>query len=394
MNMDFGKALRDLTTEAERVTHPVDVKRTQTRVHRRRVRSVALRCVGGVAVVGAVGAGVGLLGGGPSEDHRPAAPSTPSPVVPTCGAEFSFRETDDVDVAVHGTVMVGTIDEHNGAFQGSSTGDALYVDVFLEPDGPAGPLDSPDRSSATTVLVDPGGTVAFRTDPSRQLQFEATDGSGAVAADGLYDAADCRTGEPLEGTYRAFAVVTDPTTGSAEVVQLAPVSFELGASQQAGQWPDLVPTCGRPAPVDLTDGRFAADFDVTLQPDTSLDDVRGGLRARATVTAAREGRLVGIVPQTLHAVLVDQEGTVVSQVYDPTRQEYDSGATFDVGEGDSFSAEVYQWFASCPDSGTYEDVASGSYDMYVYSIILASNGPGTSPSPKIAVGGPYAVTLQ
>ncbi|WP_282944107.1 hypothetical protein [Cellulomonas endometrii] len=112
------------------------------------------------------------------------------------------------------------------------------------------------------------------------------------------------------------------------------------------------------------------------------------------MTAARDGRLVGIVPQTLHAVLVDQDGTVVSQVYDPTRQDYDSGATFDLGEGESFSAEVYQWFASCPDSGRYESVASGSYDLYVYSVILASDGPGGSPSPRIAVGGPYTVTLQ
>ncbi len=178
------------------------------------------------------------------------------------------------------------------------------------------------------------------------------------------------------------------------MVQLAAVSFALGAAPQAGQWPDLVPTCGRPAPDDLIAGRFAADFDVTLHPDTRLDDVRGGLRARATVTAARDGRLVGIVPQTLHAVLVDQDGTVVSQVYDPTRQDYDSGATFDLGEGESFSAEVYQWFASCPDSGRYESVASGSYDLYVYSVILASDGPGGSPSPRIAVGGPYTVTLQ
>lgn len=395
MNMDFGKALRELTTEAERVTHPVDVKRTQTRVHRRRVRSVALRCVGGVAVVGAVGAGVGLLGGGLSEDHRPAAPSTPTPVVPTCGAGFSFREKDDVDVAVHGTVMVGTIDEQDGTFQGSSTGDALYVDVFLEPDGPTGPLDSPDRSSVTTVLVDAEGTVAFRSDPTRQIEREATDGSGATTVDGLYDAADCRTGARLEGAYRTYAVATSPSTGRSDVVQLAPVSFELGAGQQTGQWPSLVPTCGRAAPDDLIAGRVAADFDVVLESSAGLDDLRGGLSARATVIAtAPEDRLVGTVPQTLHAVLVDEDGTVISQVYDPTRQDYDSGATFDVGLGESFSADVYQWFASCPTSGRYETVPSGTYDMYVYSVILASDGPGTSPAPRIAVGGPYAVTLE
>ncbi|WP_217615238.1 hypothetical protein [Cellulomonas sp. GbtcB1] len=395
MSMDFGRALRDLTTEAERVAHPVDVRRIQTRMHRRRARRVTLQCIGGVAVIGAVGTGVGLLADGLPEDHRPALPSTPAPRVPTCGEEFVLSAADHVDFTVHGSVAVGVVDERNGSFQGTSTGDALYVDVFVEPDGPSGPLGAPDRSAVTTVLVDSGGTVAFRSDQAQQLEFEATDGSGATAVDGLYDAADCRTDAPLDGTYRTYAVGTDPRTGRSDVVQLAPVSFELGAGQQAGQWPSLVPTCGRAAPDDLIAGRVTADFDVALESSAGLDDLRGGLSARATVTATTpEGRLVGTVPQTLHAVLVDHDGTVVSQVYDPTRQDYDSGATFDVGAGESFPAEVYQWFASCPDSGSYETVPSGSYTMYVYSVILASDGPGASPSPKIAVGGPYAVTLQ
>ena len=395
MNMDFGRALRDVTTEAERLTHPVDVGRIQTRIHRRRARRVALQCVGGVAVIGAVGTGVGLLTSGLLEDRRPATPSTPAPRVPTCGAEFVLREAHDADVTVHGAVAVGVVDERDGSFQGTSAGDSLYVDVFVEPDGPSGPLDSPDRSAVTTVLVDPRGTVAFRSDPAQQLELEATDGSGATALDGLYDAADCRTGAPLDGTYRAYAVATDRSTGRSDVIQLAPVSFELGAGQQAGQWPSLVPTCGRAAPDDLIAGRAAADFDVALESSAGLDDLRGGVSVRATVTAATpEGRLVGTVPQSLHAVLVDDDGTVVSQVYDPTRQDYDSGATFDVGPGESFSAEVYQWFASCPDNGRYETVPAGSYSMYVYSVILAGDGPGTSPAPRIAVGGPYAVTLE
>jgi hypothetical protein len=176
------------------------------------------------------------------------------------------------------------------------------------------------------------------------------------------------------------------------------VIFELGgAVQYSGAWSDRVPRCGRPAPADLLAGAVDADFDVALGPGVDLDDVRQGIHVPVTVTATGDGRLSGLVPQALHGLLVDHDGMVVSQLYDPTRQEYDSGVPYDVGRGESFDAEVYQWFVSCPDpriNANVPAVRAGSYDLYLYNVFLASSGPGRSPAPRVAVGGPFPITLR
>ena len=398
---DFAEQLR-ARVDAAAPHIPVDTSVVIPGARRRRTFTLAAAVAGSLAVVFGGWAGVSAL---PtlSEGVAPASEQTPTPTTTSssdgtpCGTAFALEETDSPDIEIMGAVDVGTLDPETGSFEvggGTGPGSTLWVEVGTTSDVPEGPWDDYHRSSVTTMLVDPDGTVAFWTDPERQLQGEATDGSGATWQDGLYDAVDCRTGRPLTGTYRAYATTTTDGTGGGETLELAPVSFELGAFQLAGQWPDRVPACGQPAPADLLAGEVDADFDVTLDPGVDLEDVRRGLHVDVTVTATGTDQLTGRVPQALHALLVDRDGMVVSRLYDPTRDEFDSGATFDVSQGESFSAEVYQWFSSCPDPDRYENVRAGTYDLYVYTVILASTCPDCGPAPRVAVGGPFPITLQ
>lgn len=398
---DFAEQLR-ARVDAAAPHIPVDTSVVIPGARRRRTFTLAAAVAGSLAVVFGGWAGVSAL---PtlSEGVAPASEQTPTPTTTSssdgtpCGTAFALEETDSPDIEIMGAVDVGTLDPETGSFEvggGTGPGSTLWVEVGTTSDVPEGPWDDYHRSSVTTMLVDPDGTVAFWTDPERQLQGEATDGSGATWPDGLYDAVDCRTGRPLTGTYRAYATTTTDGTGGGETLELAPVSFELGAFQLAGQWPDRVPACGQPAPADLLAGEVDADFDVTLRPGVDLEDVRKGIHVDVTVTATGTDQLTGRVPQALHALLVDRDGMVVSRLYDPTRDEFDSGATFDVSQGESFSAEVYQWFSSCPDPDRYENVRAGTYDLYVYTVILASTCPDCGPAPRVAVGGPFPITLQ
>lgn len=403
MSMDFGEALREITADAADVTRPVDVERAQARMRRRRTQGAVLSSVGAAVGVVVLVMAVVLVGSRVATDVAPVVPVVTDSPTPTaspaadgalCGTPFALEETDDPDIEVQGAVRVGTLDRETASFEWDITpADTLYVSVGTTPDVPDGPWDDLHLSDVTTMLVGPDGTVAFWTDPAKQLHVEATDGSGGVAVDGLYEAVDCRTGRALTGTYRAYATTALDGTEGGEMVELAPVSFEAGSGQMAGQWDDRVPACGRPAPAELLTGEVEADFDVTLDPGV-LEDVRKGLHADVTVTATGPDRLTGRVPQAFHAILVDRSGTVVSRPYDPTREEFDSAATFGVGQGESFPAEVYQWFASCPDETRYGNVRAGKYDLYVYTVILASSGPGTSTAPRVAVGGPFPVTLR
>jgi len=395
---DFAEQLR-ARVDAAAPHIPVDTSVVIPGARRRRTFTLAAAVAGSLAVVFGGWAGVSAL---PtlSEGVAPASEQTPTPTTSSrsggtpCGTAFALEETDSPDIEVQGAVVAGTLDPETGGFEWGTPGPTLFANVGTTSEVPEGPSDGLDRSGVTTMLVGPDGTVAFWTDPERQLQGEATDGSGGTWPDGLYDAVDCRTGRPLTGTYRAYATTTTDGTGGGETLELAPVSFELGSGQMAGQWPDRVPACGRPAPADLLAGEVNADFDVTLDPGVDLEDVRRGLHVDVTVTATGTDQLTGRVPQALHALLVDRDGMVVSRLYDPTREEFDSGATFDVSQGESFSAEVYQWFSSCPDPDRYENVRAGTYDLYVYTVILASTCPDCGPGPRVAVGGPFPITLQ
>ena len=375
---------------------PVDTSVVIPGAHRRRTLTRAAAVAGLLAVVFASWAGVRALptlsdGVVPASERTPTTSSASGGV--RCGTTFALEEIDSPDIEIMGAVFVGTLDLESGGFEfGGGTGSTLYVDVGTTSDVPDGPWDELHRSSVTTMLVGPDGTVAFLTDPARQLQGEAADGSGGTWPDGLYDAVDCRTGRPLTGTYRAYATTFTDGGDGGETLELAPVSFELGAFQLAGAWSDRVPACGRPAPADLLAGEVDAVFDVTLAPGVELDEVRSGIHVEVIVTATGTDELSGRVPQALHAVLVDRDGVVASRLYDPTREEYDSGATFDVSQGESFPAEVYQWFSSCPDR--YGNVSAGTYDLYFYTLISAATCPGCGHGPRVAVGGPFPITLQ
>lgn len=398
---EFAEQLR---ARAHAAAPPIEVDTSAVIPGARRRRTSARAAV----VAGSLAVAIGAWSGAsalpsfsgavaPASEQRPMP--SPNAGGNPCGTAFALDETNSSDVELRGAVRVGRFDPNIGFEEGQPgiTGDTLYVDVTAGPEVPDGPSGDVDLSGVMTMLVGPDGTVAFWTDTEKMLRDQATDGSGAMAPDGLYDAVDCRTGRPLAGTFRAYATTTTDDADGGEMLQLAPVSFEPGSGQMAGQWPDRVPLCGRPAPADLLAGHVGADFDVTLDPGVDLDNVRGGLHVDVTVTATGPGLLTGRVPQAVHALLVDRDGMVASQLYDPTRGEYDSGATFEVSQGESFPAEVYQWFASCPDpsiNANPPSVRAGTYDLYIYDVILASTGPDRSPAPRVAMGGPYPITLR
>jgi hypothetical protein len=296
---------------------------------------------------------------------------------------------DDPVLEVQGGVTIGTVDLVTAGFIPDPAGATLLIGVMTTTDVP-GFAAGDGISELTTVLVGADGTVAFWDDPLRvRPQVEATDGSNFSTSSWLYDAVDCRTGRPLTGTYRVFA--TD--AGGPELVELAPLTFGPDGTRPPTVIDDPLMTCGEPAPDELTAGPDAADFSVTLDPGVDLEDVNdAGLHAPVTVTATGTSRLTGRVPQSLRAVLVDDQGIVVTMGEVGGFGRFDSGATFDTGVSESFSAEVFQWFSTCLFSGNSGYVAPGTYDLYVDDRVMADDGSGT-PTPRTIVGGPFRITL-
>lgn len=408
MSMDFGRALDEITVAAQGAVRPVQVDGIRARVRRRRTQGVALRSVGGVAVVGAVVASLSLLGGGPGQDAiapvgiatvttvpspTPTPTPTAEPATPLpgwvaggapCSAPFELEPVDAPTLEVQGAVVIGQLDRTTAMFAPDPAGTTLFLDVLTTTDVP-GLAAGDGLARLTTVLVDEHGTVAFWSDPAREIpQFDAADDSHISSMSGMYDAVDCRTGRPLTGTYRVFA----HDEGGPETVELAPVTFGPDGTHLPQDFGDSLPVCGQPPP------DVPADLTVSIDPGVELDDVNpGGLHAPVTVTATGPGRLAGRVPQSLHAVLVDEQGRVATRPHDPMSRRYDSGATFDVGAGESFPAEVFQWFAGCGPADGTRGALEGSYDLYVYDVVLAGDGSG-DPSPRVLLGGPFPVTLR
>jgi hypothetical protein len=322
-----------------------------------------------------------------------AEPTTPLPGWVAggapCGTAFALEPVDDPRIGVQGGVTIGTLDRQTAAFTPDPAGSTVFLDVFGTAHAPGTSGDG--SGQLTTMLVDDSGTVAFWSDEARMLpQLQATDGSRASSMFFMWDAVDCRTGRPLVGTYRAFA----HQSAGPETVELAPVTFGPDGTRPPDPFVDRLPVCGQPVP------DVAPDFTVALDPGVVLDGVNAaGLRAPVTVTRTGTSRLQGRVPQSMHAVLV-ADGVVVSQAFDPIMRRFDSGATFDVAAGESFPAEVFQWFTQCFPStvaGTQVTTtgwaAPGTYDLYVYDVFLADDGSGT-PTPRTAVGGPFPITVR
>jgi hypothetical protein len=302
-----------------------------------------------------------------------------------CGAAYRLEPVDDPEIEVQGGVVIGTLDRATAGFAPDPDGTTLFVDVSTTSEVPGLPAGGDGLAHLTTMLLDDNGDVAFWSDPARQIpQFQATEDAHSSSMYGLYDAVDCRTGRPLTGTYRAVAV----DEGGPETVELAPVTFGAVGTRLPASFADSLPVCGQPVP-DVT-----ADLTVALDPRVSLDGVdAAGLHAPVTVTAAGPGRLEGRVPQALRAVLVDDQGLVLTQAFDVVVGRHDSGATFDVAAGESFPAEVFQWFTPCTPTTTTGSIARGSYELYVYDTVLADDGSG-APAPRTLVGGPFPITLR
>lgn len=416
MNTDLGRALRDITGEAEHAVRAVDVPGVRSRVRRRRTQGVVARSGGALAAVAAVVVSVSLLGGGrapapadpvvpapttsastatPSPTEMLAQPTTPVPGwvagAAPCGAVADEVEVEDPRSELQGGLVIGTFDPVTAGFHADPAGDVLLdaVTPTVEVPGTGG-VGTPD---VTTTLVGADGTVAFWDDPARvRPQVEATDGNGGSSLSSLFDAVDCRTGRPLTGAYRAFA----HDARGPETVELAPVVFGPGGSLPGDQFRELMPVCGEPAPALLLTGGVGADLTVTLGDGVTLDGVlAAGVHVPVTVTGNGPGRLRGRVPQAVRAVLVDDQGVVVTQAISSMAflGRFDSAATFDVTAGDSFPADLYQWLSSCPMPNTWGSTAPGAYDLYVYDVILAEDAAGVA-KPRTAVGGPFPITLR
>jgi hypothetical protein len=135
-----------------------------------------------------------------------------------------LEEYDAPRIEVAGSVIVGTLDPATAQFSVDPAGGTLRLDVTTTAEADDGP------AQLTTMLVDADGTVAFWSDPARQLpQVEPDDDVRTAPTGTLYDAVDCRTGLPLTGTYQAF--VHD--AGGPETVELAPVTFDQDATRPA-----------------------------------------------------------------------------------------------------------------------------------------------------------------
>lgn len=415
MTTDLERALQQIAAAGQRDARAVPVGRLLTRLHRRRAaRDVTVSVVGVGAAAGLVLAGAVTFGPPPpgpvpaTQSSVPTPTSEPSPSISPaapqavagwqarpapCGEPVAFEEVDSPVLALHGEVTVGTFDPVTARYTPAQGGRTVHIDVTAHPQTPGQAVDG--FLEQHTYLVDADGSVALWDVPSDEMPPAATDGSGASAVAWLYDAVDCRTGQPLDGTYRVLATASvvgtpefpGPAVAEVEVVELAPVTFGPDGTAPAPR--SAGPACGEPLPSDLLDGRDQG-LVVTLDPGVRLDRLSSaGVHVSATVTRAEgaDGSLSGVVPQTMRALLVDGEGTVVSQ---PGPWSPPSAKTFDLAPGESFTAPVFQWFGSC--GLTTAEIPPGDYEMYVYQPLTATDEDGTSER-RAAAGGPFPVTL-
>jgi hypothetical protein len=414
MTEDLRASLEQIALGAARALPPVEVPTLRRRLRRRRAvrRTVGVTAALVAATsVGAAAVALGALPGpGPVAPAEPTVQASPSPspsatAVPEprpttpvagwvpggapCGTTDVPALRESATVEVQGAVTAGDLDPTSAMFQPAAGGADLYVDVATTTEVPGQPAGD-GTSHLQLLLLDETGTVAFWNDPARQLpQIQAADGSGVFSLFGLYDAVDCRTGQPLDGTYRVIASDAD------ETVELAPVALGSAAGSDGASTRSRVewsgtPPCGEPLPPATAELVADPDLVVALDPGVRLDDVpRAGLHAGATVTSAG-GHLAGRVPQALRAFLVDTTGTVVSDVRTISAATgADTGTTFGVGAGGSFTAEVFQWFNGCSGAGP---LGAGTYDLYVLDQVVATDDSGRS-APRTVAGGPFEVTL-
>lgn len=111
--------------------------------------------------------------------------------MPGCGDPFTLETVDDPTWLVEGQVVVGRLEA--GELVADPAGDVLSVWFTSGPQGEPYPMNG--WPASRTYLVDAGGHVAFWDDRSLLSDEEANL---------LWEPVDCRTGERLDGTYRAY----------------------------------------------------------------------------------------------------------------------------------------------------------------------------------------------
>ena len=426
MRIDLERALSDIAHTGQVAASPVPVPRVLQRMHRRRaLRSVALSA-GGPAAATAVPLGGALVFGNPVTEEPPAPPATEAAPAPSpspsetaldtspvpgwvpgpapCGEQYAVVPTDSLMLGIEGGVVPGEHSTVTAMFSPGGAETTVNVDVMTTAHTPGQAVEG--ELTMVVRLLDEAGTVALFWPPHDRVPGpgpEATDGSGRTAVTTLADAVDCRTGQPLRGTYRVVAEssvvgtaeIPGPAVPEVEITELAPVTF--GAPARTGG-PPALPRCGEPADPALLDGTLVRDFEVTIDgkdPQAALSLGIGQLfRFPLTVTrtdADDAATLSGYVPQALRAALVDSTGTVVSAPLWPT---YPTGQVFDVAPGDTFASGVEDLDGGCVlgDGRTFGPRPGGIYDLYLYDTVEVTAADGTR-SARLAVGGPYAVTF-
>lgn len=417
MSEDLRATLAEIAVGAARELRPVPVAGLRRRVRRRR----AVRRTAGVAAallaatsVGAAAVALGAVPGpGPVAPAQPTASAAPSPspsATPTeapagpvagwvagaapCGTTPAIELRDSDVVEIQGALVPGTFDVPSALFRAGEGDSTLFRAVQTTSEHPGEPAGD-GTSDLEVVLLDDAGTVVFWDDPARQLpQIESTTDPGSFSTYGLYPAQDCRTGQPLSGTFRVIASDGDETVELAPVALGADFDAEAAAlaTDQAAERYQGVPACGAPLPEEWRRAAADPDLAVTFGPDgppAAVGDT--GLHLPVTLTATDEA-LSGLAPQGLAAVLVDDAGTVVTG---PDLIGYAggalTGAPFDVRPGGSFTSEVFQWWQGCPEP-PYPQPAPGEYDLYVLDRVPATGADG-SVALRTVAGGPFRVSF-
>lgn len=228
MSAELFDALSEIAAAAGPAVREVDQDRVRLRLRRRRSARRAAGVTTTLLVVAA--AAVAATSTGAWRTTPPVAPvgtttltASPTPTVPgwvlgaaPCGEVPTVTVTDDPDVAIEGAVTLGTFEPATAGWIADPRGSVLLVDATV-----TGVVPGAVDGSVVVRLVDESGTVAFWNDPARRRpQVQATENSHFSSAYNLWDAVDCRTGLPLEGSYRVLATAGDLT------VELAPMVDE------------------------------------------------------------------------------------------------------------------------------------------------------------------------
>lgn len=408
MTDDLRASLEQIARAAARAMTPVDETTVRRRLRRTRAARRTAGATAALVLVTAVGAGAATLGGGagvappaaPAASGTPTPTATPSPEATgpqggpvagwapwggICGSTPEVTLADSATLEVQGSVVAGDLDRSTALFHPAADGDVVLFDVATTTETPG--LPASGSTGLQVLVLDASGAVVLWNDIDHAIP-QVDGGDGTTSLSWLFEARDCRTGQPLDGTYRVVGTDGD------ETVDLAPLALGTaattdGRSTVAGDRVEP-PACGSPLPEETRALLGAPDLVAATDPGAPLTGLStAGVHVPVTLTASRTA-LEGAVPQGLRAFLVDADGVVATGAGVPNAA---SGAvlaaTFSVTPGESFGSEVFQWFSPCPGE---PPLTAGAYDLYVLDSVLATDATGERAWRTVA-GGPFPVTL-